>query len=114
MKNTHLTNMIPMIILGATAGGAVSGFGKTIVYPGGELKPAYPTGGSGFYWPNSLFPEDSASGNEFFINDGGDVITFVFGNDISMRVNVMNNSVAILEGRYGQVACMAVILRMAP
>lgn len=98
MKNTCLTNIICMIVLGATAGGAVSGFGKTIVYPGDELKPAYPTD-NGSYWPDSLFPEDSASGNEVFVNDGGDSIHFVFGNDISVRENVMNNSVTISGGK---------------
>ena len=98
MKCTCLTNIICMIILGTTAGGAVSGLGKTIVYPGDELKPARPNGDGGSYWPNSLFPEGSASGNEVFINDGGDAITFVFGNDISIRKNVMNNSVTISGG----------------
>lgn len=98
MKSTCLTNIICMIILGTTAGEAVSSFGKTIVYPGDELKPAYPTGADGSYWPNSLFPEDSASGNEILIHDGGNVITFVFGNDISIQKNVMNNSVTISGG----------------
>lgn len=96
MKNTCLTNMISIIILGATAGGAVSGFGKTVVYPGDELKPAHPDGGG--EWPNALFPEGSASGNEIFINDGGDAITYVFGNDISIQKNMMNNSVTIAGG----------------
>lgn len=98
MKCTCLTNIIYMIILGTTAGGAVSGFGKTIVYPGDELKPARPDGDGGSYWPNSLFPEDSVSGNEILINDGGNAITFVFGNDISIQKNVMNNSVTISGG----------------